>query len=461
MSGLARRRLLALLAGAAAALRALPAAAAVRIFDVEDYGAAGDGRTPDTQSIQRAIDAAAAAGGGARVLLRRGRTYLTGPLRLAAGIDFRVDGVLRVSIDPADYAQPSLLHAKSAPGLTISGSGTIDGRSPEFMERYDAADEWWIPKAFRPRLIVLEDCERLTIRGVTIVDAPSWTVHLVGCRGVLVDGITIRNQRDVPNCDGIDPDHCQDVVIRNCRITCGDDATVIKTTAAFPQYGPSTRIHVHDCVLDTQDSGLKIGTETTQDIHDIRFERCRIVSSCRGLTIQLRDPGDVHDILFRDVDFVSRYHSAPWWGRGEAISFTAIPRNADTKVGTIRDVRVERVRGRAENSVRIEGLGGGRVRDVTLERVDLTLGRTTAYPGAVFDNRPTAVVPPIEPHPTPAISIRNAEAVTLRDCAVRWSGALPESFTHALQAENAPGLTFSNFRGEAAHPERFAAIRIS
>ena len=46
-------------------------------------------------------------------------------------------------------------------------------------------------------------------------------------------------------------------------------------------------------------------------------------------------------MIFRDIRFVSRYHSDPWWGRGEAISFTAIPRSPQTQVGQIHDIRSE------------------------------------------------------------------------------------------------------------------------
>jgi len=396
-------------------------------------------------------------------VLRAGRRYLTGPLELAGGIDFHLAGnaQLLVSANAEDYPDKSVgvLHAKGANGLTISGTGSIDGRSPDFMERYDAEGEWWVPKAFRPRLVVLEDCEDLRIRDLTLRQAPSWTLHLVGCRGVLVDHVTIRNQMNVPNCDGIDPDHCQDVEIRNCHIVCGDDAIVLKTTRDFPHYGATRNIVVRDCVLETQDSGLKIGTETTQDIHDVLFERCEIVNGCRGLCIQLRDEGDIFNVVFRDIQFTSRYFSAPWWGRGEAISFTAIPRNAQTRLGRIHDIRVENVRGRAENSIRIDGHAFGHVSDVTLDRVDVTFDRWTRYPGGVFDNRPTTVAEPIEKHSTPGISIRRAERVTLNDCTVRWGSDRPGNYSYALHAEAASGLIQTGFKGTAANPT-FPAVRI-
>jgi polygalacturonase len=455
--------------GLAAALGAglgLPAraSAAARppVYDVHAYGAVGDGVANDTAAIQRAIDAAGAVGGGAQVRLRKGKRYLVSAMELRGGIDFHIEkgAEILVSTNPADYANPrnGVLHAVAAHNLKISGGGVINGRSREFMTGFDAADEWWLPKSFRPRLLVLEGCNDLEIREVTFKQAPSWTVHLVGCQRVLVERVSIFNQMDVPNCDGIDPDHCQDVEIRNCHIVCGDDAIVIKTTAGFAKYGPSRNIRVRDCVLETQDSGLKIGTETMQDIHDVVFEDCRIVNSCRGLTIQLRDQGRVYNVTFRNITFVSRYFSRPWWGRGEAISFTALPRNPQTQLGTIHDIRVENVTGRAENSIRIRGHGASRVRNVTLQKVSVTFDRWTKYPGQVYDNRPTTVVEPEEKHDTVGVSIQTADNITLRDCRVRWGKDVPAYFTHALEARDVTGLVNEGFSGRGAHPSDQAIV---
>jgi hypothetical protein len=456
-------------AGAAILRPVAAAGATVKVFDVARYGAVGDGNVLDSPAIQRAIDEAAAYAGKAQVLLRGGKKYLVGTLVLKGGIDFHLDGdaQLLASLRPQDYlggtlstadsdamgAVPSaLITANGAQGLKISGSGTLQGRATEFMNGYDKVNEIWQPKQWRPKMFVLVSCQDLEVRDITFAEAPNWGLHMLGCDRVLVDNVTVRNLLDIPNCDGIDPDHSRNVEIVNCRIACGDDGVVVKASRQAKDFGESANIRVRDCIIETQDAGVKIGTETTADVHDVTFERCTIKTSSRGLCIQLRDEGSVYNIGFKDITFESRYFADPWWGRGEAISFTAIPRKPGSKLGAMHHITVQNVTGRAENSVRVCGSEQSRPHDIVLDRVNLTLDRWTRYKGGVYDNRPTSAIAALEPHPTAGFNIENADRVALRDCKLNWGIKRPDYFGQAVQTKNVTALTVERFVGEDARP---------
>ena len=103
-----RRELLALAGTALASRRIVWSAPAApgRIFNIHDYGAAGDGKARDTTAIQRTVDACALAGGGGALALsctRGGSLLLLAALHFAGGgSTLREDAGARASCSGAD-----------------------------------------------------------------------------------------------------------------------------------------------------------------------------------------------------------------------------------------------------------------------------------------------------------------------------------------------------------------------
>lgn len=368
-------------------------------FNILAYGAAADGVRDDAPALQQAIDAAHAAGGG-RVLIQRGCTVRAGGIELRSRVELHLEKHARLVsathleafprrvFDQGPEAEKRLwIGCRDAEDVVLSGPGTIDGQCHAFAlgetEHIIAPNLAW-----RPATTCFENCRRLRIQDLNFTNAANWTLHFAGCVDVDVRDVRIANDPRFPNADGIDPDHCRRVRIRGCQIVSGDDCIAIKNTASFARYGPSEDIQISDCRLESGSSAVKIGSESVDAFRGIRVERCRIEASNRGLAIQLRDGGDVEDVEFREIEVETRRRAPVWWGAGEIICVTSLPRSAGVRAGTIRDVRFRHIRGRGENGVVVFAEPAGRIDGLLLEHVDLGLARQTEWNPGFFDLRP-------------------------------------------------------------------------
>ncbi|SFT40302.1 Glycosyl hydrolases family 28 [Pseudovibrio denitrificans] len=361
-----------------------------------------DGEKDITQAVQQAIDAVHAAGGG-QVVLPRGQ-WVSKALKLKSFVDLHLPTgcELSCSTDYADYeagkvsviaedSDRAFITARDQQGISISGSGTIHGHSDKWCGRDGLFEGTFWPKMLRPRIVVFENCKDISLTGISIVEAPMWTIHLIACHQVKVESLRILNDMRMPNTDGVNFDSCTDASIFNCVIRAADDAVCVKTCRKEDESlnGPAERIIVSNSILSSKSCALKIGTETYQDVRDVLFTTCTITESNRAFGIFSRDGGDIERIRFSNCTVQCEQTPDGFWGSGEAITINALPRVAGDVPGYVRDVAAEGITGRAQGAINIVGHETQQIENVTLSNIQLSL-EAGKFPDAYYlDLRPS------------------------------------------------------------------------
>ena len=390
---------------------------AQRIYNVVDYGAVGNKIADDAKAIQQAIDECSANGGGT-VLLPANHTFMSGPLCLKSNVNLHLEAtaVLLANPDEGIYKLSAFgenrgegmmwIYANGADNISITGKGTIHGNGIAFMgKELDDSYELKPVTTFdpRPHVLTLTDVKNLTIRDITIRDGAYWTVHLIGCDGAVIDGISLLNNLKIRNGDGIDLDHSRNVRISNCHITSGDDCICLKNRREFEQYGPCHDITVTNCVMTSRSCAIKIGSENMDSIYNVVFDNCVITRSNRGLGIQNRDEGTVTDVMFSNIIMDCQLWSDVWWGKAEPIYVTSYPRaNGNHKdanwrfpkgetvgrCGEVSRIYFNNIVANSENGCFVGGDIEGKVNNVHFCNVRLVRKKVTAYEGGAIDLRP-------------------------------------------------------------------------
>jgi polygalacturonase len=254
-------------------------------FNVRDFGATGDGHTLDTAAIQKAVDSAAAEGGGT-VLVPAGN-YLTDPFTLASGIDLHLDANAVILIDndltryPVDRKRyVDAITATGAHDLGISGDGAIDGQGEVWWQAFRDNPEM----THRPYMIKFLKCTRLKITGVTLRNSPMFHLVTQNCTDVTISGITIKSPEHAANTDGIDPSGWN-FLITGCNIDTGDDDIAIKPAPGTGRTPGNKHFVVRNCTFG-HGHGMSIGGGSAGGLEDLLVDNCTFYQTDYGIRIK-------------------------------------------------------------------------------------------------------------------------------------------------------------------------------
>lgn len=393
-----RRRdfLSALVAGLSASRTSL-AAPLQGTKNVMDYGAKPDGKTLNTQSIQRAIDDAFLSGGGT-VYVPAG-TFLTGRIDLKSRVGLYLgDGsTLLGSTSIGDYhgAQGSadastkhLIYARDADEVTLAGPGRIDGQGESFWEPsgkppLPPGHEWanFASRALKEKksgrpspMIRFANCRKVQVKDVRLQNSPGWTLHALNCDDVEIAGITITNPIYGPNTDGIDLTGCQNVLVSGCSIATGDDAICIKSENPL---GSEPRliknVTVTNCRLNTCCNGFKLGTSSEGGFENIEFSNSSIISNSdnfaerviSGVALEVVDGGWIDGVKVSGIQ-MQQVRTAIFVRLGNRKRVHNYDQHG------LRGVKIDNVHATETLlASSITGLPGDEVRDVTLSNITI------------------------------------------------------------------------------------------
>ena len=414
-------------------------------YNVRKYGATGDGKTLDHEAFNKAIDAAAAAGGGT-VYVGPGK-FLCGSIHMQSNIHLYLDAGSEIIGAPQEanaydeieefsqaktpqgyplayqdgghcYFHNSLIWGENLHDVSITGPGRINGGGLKSADsildklsgfsnfgkdpsKMTAAPKVDAPVRLGNKAIALKLCRNVILRDITIYHGGHFAILVTGCDNMTVDNVTMDTNRD-----GIDIDACRNVVVSNCRINSpNDDGLCPKATFALGENRIEENVTITNCqvsgfvegtLLDgtmkpkTNGNGrIKLGTESSGGFRNMTISNCTF-RSCRGLALEEVDGGLMENITINNLTMMDTA-SYP-------IYITTGKRNRTGKLerpSTIRHILISNVvatdlqwsggeQGKGYFSgIQITGLPDAPIEDVRLENIRLQYkGYGTAEMGA-------------------------------------------------------------------------------
>lgn len=298
-------------------------------YNVKGLGARGDGVTSDTKVINRAIEDAAASGGG--TIYFPAGNYLLGSIHLKSNICLFIDqgATLIASSDSTEFDRPepsvndsyqdyghshwhnSFIWAEKIHDVSIMGAGRIWGRG---LVRSGRKGDMKPNKA-----IALLSCYNVIIRDITIFHGGWFAILATG-----VDNLTLDNLKVDTNRDGFDIDCCKNVRVSNCTVNSPfDDGICLKSSFGLGYARATENVTITNCQVSGYEEGtlldgtfrkgggrvpdggaatgrIKFGTESNGGFKNITISNC-VFDYCRGLALESVDGALLEDVTISNI----------------------------------------------------------------------------------------------------------------------------------------------------------------
>jgi polygalacturonase len=352
------------------------------IFDVRTYGAVGDGKAVDSPAINKAIEAAAAVGGGT-VYFPAG-TWLSFSIRLKSHVNLHLSqGATILAADSPkagettgynggtyDAAEPndpwtpyqdyghnhwhnSLIWGEGINDVSITGPGLIWGKGLSRGTRTGFSAE---QAGVGNKGIALKNCRNVLFRDFSILKGGHFGLLLTGVDNMTIDNLTIDTDRD-----GIDIDCCWNVRVSNCFVNSPwDDGICPKSSYALGYARATQNVTITNCyvagcyelgtfldgtrkpfgpeVRIRRNGRIKCGTESNGGFKNITISNC-VFDGCMGLALESEDGALCEDIAISNITMRDVINAPLFFRLGARLRG---PKET-TKVGTMRRILVDNV----------------------------------------------------------------------------------------------------------------------
>ena len=468
--------------GTATPVAAQPAERGGSAFSVRDFGAKGDGQAIDTAAVNRAIEAAAQAGGGT-VLFPAG-TYACFSIHLANNIELHLErGATLLAAEGAQYdaAEPntpweayqdfghnhwhnSLIWGEGLHDVSITGAGLIYGKG---LSRGWGAG----PKAEDPgvgnKAIALKNCRNVLLRDFSILQGGHFGILATGVDNLTIDNLVIDTNRD-----GMDIDCCHNVRVTNCTVNSPwDDGICLKSSYGLGYARATENVTIANCyvsgywVLGSVIDGtwkkygpgdhiygtgrIKFGTESNGGFINIAVSNC-VFEGCQGLALETVDGALLEDVSITNITMRNIITSPIFLRLGARLRG---PKES-TKVGTLRRVKISNIvcwNAEAKICSVISGIPDASIEDLSIHDVLIVSkgGGTAEQAAGLLPESEKKYPEPDMFGATPAYGffVRHVKGLSMSNIQLRTED--PDA-RPAIVLDNVDGARFFNFQAETS-----------